>query len=178
MEENKIIEKLVSKTNISYEKAESTLRECNWNILDSILKLEEEGEINKPEVSIYYTNKNYTVSKNELIKIKAEENKKYRSSQGFFEFICNLIDRGNKIIFQVSRYKKVIIKLPSTVMILLLMFTFWVTVPVLIVGLFFDFEYSFVGYLKEDNILNNFLKKISKEISIRKRNKRRGKKYD
>ena len=35
--------------------------------------------------------------------------------------------------------------LPVTVLVILLLFTFWFTVPLMIVGLFFGYKYSFSG---------------------------------
>ncbi len=36
-------------------------------------------------------------------------------------------------------------KLPVTVLVILFLFTFWITVPLMIIGLFFGYKYSFSG---------------------------------
>ena len=54
-----------------------------------------------------------------------------------------LIDRGNKIAFSIKEEK--VMSIPVTVLVILLVFTFWITIPLIIVGLFFGYKYKFIG---------------------------------
>ena len=46
---------------------------------------------------------------------------------------------------QVVRYEETVINVPVLVLVIALIFAFWVVLPLLIVGMFFDFKYHFAG---------------------------------
>ena len=56
MDRLNLVEKLRTKTGITYEDAKMVLEINNWDILDAILDLERQGKIKGPSVSIFYTN--------------------------------------------------------------------------------------------------------------------------
>ena len=98
MEKIKLIDKLREKANISYEEAKTVLENNNWDILDALLYLEESGMVEKPSVSIFYTNESRYSGEIQVIR-KNEENK-YKTDNGFqgvFEAICKFIDTCNNI---------------------------------------------------------------------------------
>lgn len=166
MEEIKIVEKLKNKANISYEEAKIVLERSNWDILDAMLYLEELGKVKRPNISIYFTNEdkeNHKIEKNELKKSYKYE-KKDSFFQGFFEDICNVIDKCNNIFFEIKSGDKVVIKLPLTVMILLIIFTFWISIPVAIFALFCGIEYSIVGSNIDTNEINKLFKWLSNNV--------------
>ena len=169
MDKEKAIERLMKKTNLSYDINKKALEEAEWDILDAILILEEKGEIPKPETTVYYTNRIYEEkADNEIIKVQYKKEEK----KSFLEIICGLIDTFNNIFFKIVRNDQVLIKLPLTVVILLLFFTFWISVPLFIIGFFYDVEYSFVGRGAENKNINNFLRNVSREIQYRKNNRK------
>lgn len=176
MDKEKIINKLKNKTNLDYDICKATLEKVDYDILDAIVHLEEEGEINKPNISEYFTNENY--KKNEITVLPKKQYKEYKqykrenSGQRVIEFICFLIDKCNKIDFLVKKYDKTILKLPLTVIIVLLIFAFGVFVPAVFIGFFFDFQYRFEGEGMEDSKINEILMKISRYIKERKENRR------
>ena len=51
MEQFEKVEKLREKTGVSYEDAKKALEEHDWDMLEAIVALENEGKIKKPEVS-------------------------------------------------------------------------------------------------------------------------------
>lgn len=169
MDKEKAIERLMSKTNLSYDINKKALEEAEWDILDAMLILEERGEIPKPETTVYYTNRTYEEkAANEIIRVQYKKEEK----KSFLEIICGLIDTLNNIFFKIVRNDQVLIKLPLTVVILLLFFTFWISVPLFIIGFFYDVEYSFVGRGAENKKINDFLRKVSREIQYRKNNRK------
>lgn len=179
MDKIAMIEKLQIRADISYEEAKETLEKVNWDLLDAIVYLEKSGRIKEPSVSTYFTNENKEKSKedfNEIIEYKSE--KKESFSESFFETICRIIDKGNRILFIIKRNNKVLLKLPITVMILLVVFGFWGIIPLLIVGLFFEFEYSLEGYNMESSEFNKFLNKLSKYVQKIKTDFKRDNKND
>ena len=66
MDKFKLVEKLKDKANINYEEAKNVLEKNNWDILDSIIYLEEIGRIEKPSVGVFYTNDSMNYSKEQL----------------------------------------------------------------------------------------------------------------
>jgi len=168
MEKVKLVDTLREKTNISYEEAKSALENNNWDILDAMLYLEEHGRVKKPTVSIFYTNEykeSYTNQK-EVVTIKEEKknnNSKSRNNfDGIFEAICKAIDTCNNIFVEIRRRGRVLLKLPFTVLILLLFFAFWIIIPLMIVGLFFDIEFLVLAKSVNTDKVNKVFSEISK----------------
>lgn len=179
MENLKLIDKLKNKTNISYEEAKDVLEKSDWDILNAMLYLEEKNKIKKPSVSIFYTNESKEGYKNiEVINNKEKNNyKKYRKEntfEGIFELLCKVIDTCNNIFLEIKRENRVFLKIPITVMILLLTFAFWIVIPLAIVILFCDIEFSLSSSKVEINKVNNILKSISNNIKRLKEQLKRG----
>jgi hypothetical protein len=170
MEDHKLIDKLKNETNISYEEAKIALEKSNWDILDAFVYLEEKGKIQKPSVSIFYTNEykeNYihsVVTNNKNQENNYNNEKRHNTFEGIFVKVCKIIDTCNNIFFEIKRENKVFLRIPSTVIILLLAFAFWIIIPLYIVGLFFDIEFSLSGKRVEINKINHVFKAISAKI--------------
>lgn len=170
MESHKLIDKLKNETNISYEEAKIAMEKSNWDILDAFVYLEEKGKVQKPSVSIFYTNEYKEGYKhNEIIINKDQENnynnaKRDNTFEGIFVKVCKIIDTCNNIFFEIKKENKVFLKIPVTVIILLLIFAFWIVIPLYITGLFFDIEFSLSGKRVELSKINNVLKMISVNI--------------
>lgn len=168
MEKLKLVDKLKEKTNISYEDAKKALENTNWNILDAVVYLENTGKIRKPNNSVFYTNeyKQTYNDKNEVANIyKNKKENKYKSRnnfEGIFESVCKYIDTCNNIFFEIIREKRTILRVPLTVVIVLLFFTFWIVIPLMLVGLFFDIEF----YISSRKVNTEKVNKVFSEISI------------
>lgn len=81
MENHKLIDKLKNETNISYEEAKIALEKSNWDILDAFVYLEEKGEIQKPSVSIFYTNEYKENKEYSEITINENQENNYNSKK-------------------------------------------------------------------------------------------------
>lgn len=173
MDKLKLIDKLREKADISYEEARHALEKADWDILEAMLYLEECGIVEKPSVGVFYTNElneSYNDHR-EVINIKENSQgnnyKNKNSFEGIFEAICKTIDNCNNIFLSIKRKNKVFLKIPITVLIILLFFTFWVTIPGIIIALFFDIEF-FVhsNRINTDNLekINNVLNQMSRGV--------------
>ena len=95
MDRLNLVEKLRTKTGITYEDAKMVLEINNWDILDAILDLERQGKIKGPSVSIFYTNEynenyEYALSyANSLIKSKTNSNEMLK-----YKIKVNLLNKG------------------------------------------------------------------------------------
>lgn len=170
MESHKLIDKLKNETNISYEDAKIALEKSNWDILEAFVYLEEIGKVQRPSVSIFYTNEYKESYKHTEIIINKDQENSYNNAkrdntfEGIFVKVCKIIDTCNNIFFEIKKENKVFLKIPVTVIILLLIFAFWIVIPLYITGLFFDIEFSLSGKRVELSKINNVLKMISVNI--------------
>ena len=147
MDKLDLVDKLKDKANISYENAKIALENSNWDILDAMLYLEGRGIVEGPSVSVFYSNEykeSYDNKQEEAYSndnINKNNSKSKDNFEGIFEAICKVIDNCNNIFFQIKKDSRVLVKIPLTVVVVLLFFAFWIIIPLVIVGLFFDIEF-------------------------------------
>ena len=55
MDHFEMVEKLRTKANVSYEEAKAALEASNWDILDALVLLENEGKVNNGATKAEYT---------------------------------------------------------------------------------------------------------------------------
>lgn len=180
MERVELIDQLKDKTNISYEEAKEALENSSWDMLDAIVHLENLGKIEKPSVSIFYTNEYKESYSNigEIVNIKKDEEEsnwhKKNNFQGIFETVCKFIDTCNNIFIEIKRDGSVLLKLPITVLGLLLFFAVWIVIPPIIVGLFFDIEFSIISKRVNTDKVNKIIKEISEHVKLIKEKIKKG----
>ncbi len=166
----KLVEKLREKTGITYEDSKRVLEINNWDILDAILYLEKQGKVKSPSISIFYTNEYKESYEEENTKSNFEEVKKdsnYKSNntfEGIFEVICKAIDTCNNIFIEIKGKNNFFLKFPLTVVIILLIFGFWLLIPLVVIALFLDIEFSVESKNINTDKINDILSKISKEV--------------
>lgn len=128
------VEKLRTMANISYDEAKGALDAANGDFLEAIIYLEKQGTINnhsncgKPCTSLI---------------------KKIGS------FCMEMFRKGNANSFEVLKGEEIKVSVPVTVLALLLIFAFWITLPLIIVGLFFGLRYRFRGPDFAGNTVND-----------------------
>ncbi|MDU4883785.1 MAG: ubiquitin [Clostridium celatum] len=170
MDKLKLVEKLREKTGITYEDSKRVLEINNWDILDAILYLEKQGKVKSPSISIFYTNEYKESYEEENTKSNFEEVKKdsnYKSNntfEGIFEVICKAIDTCNNIFIEIKGKNNFFLKFPLTVVIILLIFGFWLLIPLVVIALFLDIEFSVESKNINTDKINDILSKISKEV--------------
>ncbi|MEG1558145.1 MAG: DUF4342 domain-containing protein [Oscillospiraceae bacterium] len=132
-----LVEKLVEKTGVSYAQANEALEKNNGDILDAIIWLEAEGMTQKASAS-YSTKRGEPNS--------GVDSDRFKSSvKSFGECLCSVIDKGNSNTLEIYRRGERKLSVPVTVFVILLIIGFWFVLPLMIVGLFFEFRYSFKG---------------------------------
>lgn len=136
------VEKLREHANVSYEEAKQALENSNWDILDAMIYLEQSGKVHGPEHSSYTT-------QTEKVKIDIDE-KDCKSSfsdnlRRFGRWCQRLLEKGNNNSFCVERDNNEIFRIPITLLVVFLLCAFWVVVPLLVIGLFFNMRYQFAG---------------------------------
>lgn len=142
-----MVEKLKERANITYEEARAALDACGDDLLEALIFLEKQGKVSPPQGGSYS-------SKTEAAEGGTQFSPPPKPKQGesfkdlmnrFFRWCGRVIHKGNTNYFEVWRLGEKILSVPITVLVLLLIFAFWVAVPLLVIGLFLSCRYAFRG---------------------------------
>lgn len=158
------VEKLKERANVTYEEAKQALEESGWDILDAMIYLERQGKTTGSAQAGYESAKeeSYTQSQD-------ERGESFGDVISRFGRWCKKwIDKGNSNNFCVDKKGEEILRIPVTLLVVLLIFTFWVIVPLLIVGLFFDMRYRFRGPDVQKEDLNRAMDNVADAAEVLK----------
>lgn len=141
------VEKLREKTNVSFEDAKRALDACEGDMLDAVIWLERQGLLDAPASGGEYK------TPRPLVQPTPQDGKKdSQRGENFRESCARLlkwcvkwIGKANNNFLEVRRKDELILELPVSVLVLLLVFLFWVTLPLIIAGLFLGCRYTFRG---------------------------------
>jgi len=162
MDQLEKVEKLREKANVSYEEAKEALEANNWDILDAMVYLEKAGKVEGPKATSYTTNGEDDSSTQNNSTSYSSNNTSFGEVIGkFFSWCGKVIKKGNENSFQIERNNEKPTCIPVTIFVLFVVFIFWVTIPLLVIGLFFGFKYSFRGPDVDKKPVNDFMDKAS-----------------
>ncbi|MGM0420906.1 MAG: DUF4342 domain-containing protein [Bacillota bacterium] len=158
------VEKLRDYAGITYAEAKAVLEETDGDLLEAVVKLEKEGKVKSPESGGEYRSTSEQKEKKE----KQSRNEKKEETPSFSERLGNIlkwfgtvVEKGNKNYFKITRDDSKVLEIPLTAMALLLLFTFWFVIPVLVFGLLLGFRYSLSGSDLEKSRANKTIKNVS-----------------
>lgn len=164
-----LVERLREKAYVSYALAKEALEYSGGNLLDALIYLEEKGVIPRAE-GAYYSTKGEApsaVPPSESLPVQLSVQKKTsepprgQKSGGCRRFITTLrrwlIDNE----LEIWRHNQPITALPVLILLLLLCCAPWVTVPILLLGLFLGLRYRFSGPDLEREGLNNMMGSVA-----------------
>ena len=163
------VERLREKASVSYGQAKQALEYSGGNLLDALIYLEEKGIIPREE-GAYFSTKGETPPPPEPEEPPAAREQKGKKSgvrvvpvrRGSFKRLFSTLRRwlvDNEL--EIWHRDKPITALPVLILILLVIFAPWVTVPLLILGLFFGFRYRFSGPDLEREELNGVMGSVA-----------------
>lgn len=167
------VEKLREHANISYDEAKAALENSGGDILQAIIDLERQGKIKPPQGGGQYTSGSLAVTENPQKEDHSHSSKDHWKSQTgeksafsrhmgkFFSWMGEVLHKGNVNALVVEKNGSSIMRLPITVLVLLLCFAFWIVVPLLIVGFFFSFRYYFQGPDIKSNKVNDAMDSVA-----------------
>ncbi len=137
MTQYEMTEKLSDRMGVSMEEAKAALEASDWDMLDAALLLEQEHGVKRAA---------YTTEQAPRAEEKNEKAGGWREVlRKIGNGIVRLISCGNRNRFEVRRGDRMVMELPVTALVVLLIFMFWVCLPLLAIGLFTGFRYSFSG---------------------------------
>ncbi|EGW36269.1 UBA/TS-N domain protein [Desulfosporosinus sp. OT] len=157
------VEKLCAMANISFEEAKAALDAANGDLLEAIIYLEKQGKIHAPTGSGYYSSEKIIDTSAVAYKENGRE-QHHNCHKGktiitiikdIGKFCLKMLRKGNINTFEVLKGEEIKASFPVTVLGLLLIFAFWVTIPLIIIGLFFGFRYRFNGPDFSNNTVND-----------------------
>ena len=144
------VEKLRERANVSYDEAKAALDATNGDLLEALIYLEKQGKVKAPEGNGYYSSEGAAPQDAAGQDRQARREAERGSSFGdllkrFGRFCLRLLRKGNTNTLEVMKGDESKASIPVTVLVLLLIFAFWVTLPLMIIGLFFGLRYRFQG---------------------------------
>jgi len=166
------IEKLRSIADISYEEAKNALEAANGNLLDAVVYLEKQGKVKPPSGGGFYSSEKKATA-DASTNSKNWEEKKYNSGKEsplisflkkLWEFCLKMIRKGNRNTFEILKDGESKAYFPVTILALMLIFAFWATLPLIIIGLFFGFRYRFTGPDFKEQTINETIENVAKAV--------------
>lgn len=147
------VEKLCERADISYDEAKELLEAKNGDMLEAVISLEKEGRIQAPKSNGFFNSaasrpvddSGYHDAPPRGKHVENEGTSVGESMGGFFRWCGKILHIGNINNFEVTRNGERVVMFPITGLALLLLFAFWITIPLLVIGLFFGYRYMFVG---------------------------------
>ncbi|SHI22123.1 ubiquitin [Desulfosporosinus lacus] len=164
------VEKLCAIAKISYEEAKVALDATNGDLLEAIIYLEKQGKVTAPTGDGYY---NGEITHHHGHHHCHNGNHLFSGLKKIGQFCLKMIRKGNTNSFEVLKGEEIKASFPVIVLGLLLIFAFWVTIPLIIMGLFFGLRYRFLGPEFNNNTVNdamnsaaNAAENLKKSINI------------
>ncbi len=155
MDNLKKVEKLMERADVSYEEAKALLEECDWDVLEAVVRLEAQGRLkNDASTAAYSTGSGDgdqgPKSPQEMAKsyedyAKNEGNSENSAFRTLWNGIKLLLKKSCENTFLVKKNSKVIMEIPILMMIILMIFFFWALLILMAISLFCGFSYGFSG---------------------------------
>lgn len=173
------VELLREKANVNYDEAKEALESSDGDLLDALIYLEKKGKVTPPAGGGYYSSEK-SLPEQGFSQQKGEYDEKYNSSaksgvrfrdlmRRFGRFCAKLVHKGNINTLEVIKDGVVKTAFPVTLLVILLVFAFWITVPLLILGLFFGYRYQFRGPDLEKEVVNEAMDSVANTAEELKR---------
>ena len=169
-----MVERLREKAPVSYGQAKRALEYSGGNLLDALIYLEEQGAIPRQE-GAYFTTRGETppppppappAPEPEAETGGGKKKKKKRPAReakaGGRPSLLQTLRRwliDNEL--EIWRKDKPVTALPVLILVLLVIFAYYVTIPLLILGLFLGFRYRFSGPDLERDSLNDVIDNVA-----------------
>lgn len=150
------IEKLREKANVTYEEAKSALEATDGDLLDALIHLEKQGKVEPPSGGGYYSSsKAATEEAGEKERDRKDQSKAAGETfsdvlDRIVKFCISVINKGNAINLEVRKDGGTKARCPLTILVLLLIFAPWITLPLIIIGLVLGYQYRFVELGRAD----------------------------
>ena len=163
MDQFEKVEKLRERASVTYEEAKNALEESGWDLLDAMVLLEKKGKTEGPKRSNFSTSYE---QQDEYISVKKTVEEKQKKGRGLGDLFRSFIRVCRDNFLSVSRKDEEVIRIPVSLLVLILLFFWKFAIPVMIVGLFLGFRYGFEGKdeLKTANKIMDSAKDVAEYV--------------
>lgn len=166
------VERLREKADVSYEEAKALLERHQGDLLEALIELERRGKADTAATGGFYTTRPDTPQPDDLAVQPGpaaggartgweyrRDPEEPRSGRGFLRDLCRASVVNYLEIWREGQRRTTI---PILVLILLIVGAFYVTLPLLVAGLFLGFRYRFGGPDLDREGLNQVMDQVSK----------------
>ncbi|MCR5332022.1 MAG: DUF4342 domain-containing protein [Lachnospiraceae bacterium] len=137
------VDKLRERADVSYEEAKDALERSNQDILDAMILLEREGKTRKEGNGFFSTGGNTDSAAYDEKQARKERIKE--NGRTFGEKVKELFRKSTVNYLVIEHKGETLIKLPILAFILILLFAWYAAIIAVVVSLFCNCKYSFVG---------------------------------
>ena len=160
MDHIEMVERLRERANVSYEEARAALERSDWDMLDALIELEKQGRV-RGGASYDTAGDGKSAPRYETVNATASAQGGDSGWKTFCDGAKRLFEKSWKNNFRISRHGETLLVMPILLFLLLIVLCFWVSLPLLIIGLFFGCRYSFQGVDIKDDDLNRVMDKAA-----------------
>lgn len=157
------VEKLVQKTNVTYEEAKDALEAANGDLLEALVLLERQGKTKGPQQSSYTTSYDDQAGYEDVQgNAKEYERERQRYSRSFGHFLRSALHKIVSTSVLVTRREKEVLRVPLWLALIIAFCSrLHIFLIAVVVSLFFDCRYHFLG---DDDLekFNSFMDKAGK----------------
>lgn len=181
------VEKLREKSGLSYEQAKQVLEHTGGDLLEALIVLERQGVLQGG--SACYTTRaggtepapppppgrgragRGTGTLPAGLERQSGQGQSGQARPGFKEQLRQLLAAGLDLLrhatvnqFQVWRNGEMTTSMPVLILVLLVVAAFWISVPLLVVGLFFGYQYHFAGPDVDGHKVGETMERVSSAV--------------
>ncbi len=162
------MELISAKTGVTLEESKRALEATDWDELEAVLYITALKNTDGSKLAEEAAKKVLENEKKEEKKAEKKCEKKEKSSSfghaigKFFDWMGNVIKRTWEIKFKVFKDDEEKLSVPLLIVILLTMGFFWITIPVMIIGLANNYKYRFEGVDTVQVNLNDLSERASR----------------
>jgi len=145
-------EKLREKANVSFAEAKEALEKSGGDILDALIYLEKSGKVTEPSGGGFYSGADIPPKANRVESHSTNKSHSGGSGEEFADlmkrfgaFCLKMFNKGLNNHLEATKGEQHLFSCPVLIVILLVIFFFWVTVPLFVISLFCGFRYRFSG---------------------------------
>lgn len=160
-------DRLSQQTGISQEEARLALEHSGGDLLEAVLFLERTGRLSPPSGGFYSTRSGgqsaqSTPAEDLGRRTAGEEPTCWRDRLwNFLRALVDLLRHCTTLHFEVWRKGQLLTAIPVIILILLLIFAFWIAIPLFLVGLILGCRYRFQGAEVDPEPVNQVLEQAS-----------------
>jgi len=167
-------EKLHEKTGVSYAEAKEALDNSGGNLLDALIYLENQGKADAPPGGGFFSEISVPVDNQQSSQHSGKDHENSNESfsdlmSRFGRFLLKVLHKGSTNFLEARKGDEHLFSCPVIVLVVLLIFFFWITLPVLVITLFFGIRYRFSGPDLGRDSVNNVMNSASDVVDDVKR---------